>query len=464
MNGQELERHPSSTSQRLARQIRGELAAQGVLSFARFMELALYAPGLGYYEQERTIIGKQGDFYTSVSVGSLFGQLLAFQFAQWWQQARGHAGQASGALQLIEAGAHDGQLAADILAWWRSRRLGLDPGLEYWIVEPSARRRAWQQTKLAEFAAQVQWVPSLAEVPWPPPGHAGGYRILFCNELLDAMPVHRWGWDAAARTWFEWGVSWNGRRFVWQRMPGGSGTGEGGAAVGLRDPHAPASLEEPQGIDGGSLSMTPPARVPPSGGLGEMDGEPGPPEGGTLARFRVSKREIPFGGNLSPSLSPDGGEGHLTGLAGVLPDGYTIETCPAAEEWWRQAAAALHHGVLLAVDYGLSESELFVPERTQGTLRACRQHRAGDDPLADPGEQDLTAHVNLTALRRIGEAAGLRTEAELSQGQFLTGIAGQAWADPAAFGEWTSHHTRQFQTLTHPGHLGRAFRVLRQSI
>ena len=66
----------------VALQIQEEITREGPISFARFMELALYAPGLGYYERQREI-GRRGDFYTSVSVGSLFGELLAFQFAQW---------------------------------------------------------------------------------------------------------------------------------------------------------------------------------------------------------------------------------------------------------------------------------------------------------------------------------------------------------------------------------------------
>src|SRR5262245_59440877 len=116
--------------------IRREIAAQGVISFARFMELALYFPRLGYYEHQSKQIGCQGDFYTSVSVGSLFGELLAFQFTQWLAELSSREpGSACGAgsmdgpnsfraealssrpFRLLEAGAHDGQLAFDILTW-----------------------------------------------------------------------------------------------------------------------------------------------------------------------------------------------------------------------------------------------------------------------------------------------------------------------------------------------------------
>ncbi len=71
----------------LSQIIRAEIAATGVLPFARFMELALYCPEYGYYEQQKDTVGRQGDFITSVSIGELFGQLLAFQFAEWLEAA-----------------------------------------------------------------------------------------------------------------------------------------------------------------------------------------------------------------------------------------------------------------------------------------------------------------------------------------------------------------------------------------
>ena len=91
--------------------IRREIVGSGVLSFARFMELALYCPDYGYYEAKKDNPGRRGDFYTSVSVGELFGQLLAFQLAEWLEP--GAEGQRS-EVGIIEAGAHDGTLAKDI--------------------------------------------------------------------------------------------------------------------------------------------------------------------------------------------------------------------------------------------------------------------------------------------------------------------------------------------------------------
>jgi SAM-dependent MidA family methyltransferase len=153
---------------------------------------------------------------------------------------------------------------------------------------------------------------------------------------------------------------------------------------------------------------------------------------------------------------------HDSKLESILPDNYTIETSPAAEEWWREAAGFLERGKLLAIDYGLTADELFSPSRTNGTLRAYYRHHASDDLLANVGGQDLTAHVNFPAIQKAGEEAGLKTEIFSTQTKFLTQILGKALKDKS-FGGWNSRRTRQFQTLTHPEHLGRAFRVLVQS-
>src|ERR1041385_2152049 len=93
-----------------------EITERGPISFARFMELALYCPDCGFYEKEGDNVGKRGDFFTSVSVGNLFGELLAFQFAQWLHGLRS----VNRSVRIVEAGAHNGQLAKDILSWLRA--------------------------------------------------------------------------------------------------------------------------------------------------------------------------------------------------------------------------------------------------------------------------------------------------------------------------------------------------------
>jgi SAM-dependent MidA family methyltransferase len=120
-------------------------------------------------------------------------------------------------------------------------------------------------------------------------------------------------------------------------------------------------------------------------------------------------------------------------------------------------------GKLLTIDYGFAAGELLSPARLRGTLRAYRRHRVSDDLLAGPGEQDLTAHVDFGAVQAAGEAAGLRTELACTQPQFLTRILQKAITEnETSFARLDASQVRQFQTLTHPEHLGRAFRVLVQ--
>jgi SAM-dependent MidA family methyltransferase len=368
----------------IVEKIKAIMRAEGPVPFARFMDLALYCPDCGFYEKEEDNVGKQGHFITSVSVGELFGQLVAFQFADWFEgrveTGNTQHGTRNTPLKIVEAGAHNGQLARDILAWFRAHRPAMFHRLEYGIVEPSSRRRGWQRDTLKEFPETVKWVDEMTGLKST---LQSSYNIIFSNELLDAMPVHRLGWDAKEKKWFEWAVTLNGENFTWSRVPA-----------------APDHV----------------------------------------SRFTF----------------------HADLLA-HLPDAYTVEISPAAEQWWRTAAAVLAQGKLLTFDYGFTSDEQFLPERLNGTLRAYHRHQATNDLLAYPGEQDLTAHVNFSAIQTAGESVGLKTETFSTQSQFLTRVVEKIFKQPESFGEWSAKQTRQFQTLTHPDHLGRAFRVLVQS-
>jgi SAM-dependent MidA family methyltransferase len=150
-------------------------------------------------------------------------------------------------------------------------------------------------------------------------------------------------------------------------------------------------------------------------------------------------------------------------LAPHLPDGFTLDVCPAAEQWWAEAARSLTAGKLVTIDYGLTGEEFLAPHRTDGTLRAYHQHQLNPDILADPGNQDLTGHVNFTALQAAGESVGFTTDAFLTQEKFLTQILEQIVNSNGSFPPWTPSRKRQFQTLTHPDLMGRPFRALVQS-
>jgi SAM-dependent MidA family methyltransferase len=152
-------------------------APSGQLPFAKVMELALYHPEHGYYGPGPRRIGRGGDFYTAVSVGPLYGQLLATLAEQIWAEMGSPTD-----FILIEQAAHDGQLAEDVL-----RATSADFSPVYVIVEPNPAYRAAQQARLAPWEERVRWVASLADLP-PQSG------FFLANELPDAMPVHLVRW------------------------------------------------------------------------------------------------------------------------------------------------------------------------------------------------------------------------------------------------------------------------------
>ena len=343
-------------------------AAGGVIPFSRYMAMALYEPGLGYYERSPRTVGRDGDFATSVSVGTLFGELLAY----WIREAVGALpGLASGPIDLVEAGAHDGRWAEDIMDALELAEGDASRRFRYRIVEPSALRRSWQLERLARFGDRVSWSDTM-------PDEIRG--IILSNELLDAFPVERWRWNASGRCWVEQGVAWCGGRFEW-----------------------------------------------------------------------------------APMTTPSPPQWILTGaLEEVLPDGFVRERSPAAVAWWGAASAALREGCLIAFDYGLETEEFLTPARASGTLRAYHRHRVSDDLLSLPGELDLTAHVDFSAVAEEGLRHGLSTWHRERQSRFLMRILEAIQRTPGRFPEWTPSRVRAFQTLTHPEHFGRGFRVLVQ--
>lgn len=360
---------PAAESAALTERIRAEISASGgAMSFARFMEMALYEPALGYYERTPRVVGRGGDFATSVSVGGLFGELLAYWIRH---EVASLPGLASGPVEIVEAGAHDGRWAEDILSALASGHGDGESRFRYRIVEPSPTRQAWQRERLARFGDQVTWSERL-------PTEVRG--VILSNELLDAFPVERWRWNASRHQWVEQGVAWSEGRFDW----------------------VPMATPVPEGWD------------------------------------------LP------------------TELQEVLPEGFVRERSPGAVAWWGQASAALREGCLITFDYGLEADEFLTPARSTGTLRAYHRHRVSDDLLASPGEVDLTAHVDFTAVAEAGASAGLTPWYRERQSRFLMRILESSQRNPGSFPEWTSQRVRAFQTLTHPEHFGRSFRVLAQ--
>src|SRR5213079_782346 len=142
------------------------------------MELTLYHPKYGYYASGRARIGRRGDFFTNVSVGPLFGKLLAAQFVEIWEKL-GRPGD----FEIVEQGAHDGLFAADALSALRQSAGDGFAETSYCIVELFPIWQERQQKNLHEFAEKTSWVASVDEI-------APFVGIHFSNELFDSLPVH----------------------------------------------------------------------------------------------------------------------------------------------------------------------------------------------------------------------------------------------------------------------------------
>jgi len=351
-------------SERLQALIRGEIdAAGGALGFDRFMELALYAPGLGYYSAGSRKFGEAGDFVTSPELSTLFSRCLARQCREVLDGLGGG--------EILEFGAGSGVMAADILA--ELSALECLPE-RYCILELSAELRARQQEtireKVPQLAGRVEWLEGLP---------AAGFRgVVLANEVLDAMPAHRF------------------------RIAGGE----------------PRELFVERQGEGFAL----------------REGEPGAELAAALSQLRQQA---------------------------ALGEGYESEINLRAADWVHSIGDFLGQGVALLIDYGFPRSEYYHPQRNRGTLMCHYRHRAHDDALILPGLQDITAHVDFTAVAEAALAAGLAVRGYTSQANFLvanglTGLLAEAEGDVKR--QLTL--AAQVKRLTMPGEMGELFKVM----
>ena len=199
MIGAEAFEHSTRVREHIAAKIR---AAGGWLSFEQFMDLALYAPGLGYYSGGAQKLGHTGDFTTAPEVSRLFGACVALQCAEILRVLNGGS--------ILEIGAGSGRLAADILG--RLELLGQLPQ-RYSILEISAdlreRQREYLGKRLPHLLERVHWLDRPPEQPFE--------GIILANEVLDALPVARFRWHATAPQ--EMGVACADGRFHWSARP-----------------------------------------------------------------------------------------------------------------------------------------------------------------------------------------------------------------------------------------------------
>ena len=148
------------------------------ITFAEFMDLALYHPEYGYYSRKAATLGKEGDFFTSVHLGSDIGEMLAIQFAEMWSILSKPE-----SFDLIEMGAGQGYLTADILNYIKQEYSDLFKALKYTIIEKSPGLKQIQQQRLKEF--DITWC-ELEQIP-----NNSITGCFFSNELIDAFPVHQ---------------------------------------------------------------------------------------------------------------------------------------------------------------------------------------------------------------------------------------------------------------------------------
>lgn len=295
--------------------IRQRINEKGRITFAEYMAACLYEPGLGYYTSPGRKVGVQGDFYTSITVHAAFGRVIARELAAMWRSMGRPAD-----FQLMEVGAGHGRLACDILDFLQEREPGCYAASRLTLVEKEPSLVAAQQELLAVHAARLHW--GGPEEPAQDPGFSG---VIYSNELLDAMPVHR-------------------------------------------------VLMTPEGLK--EIYVT-------------LDGE--------------ELKEL-----LDLPSTPAIGQ-YLARYGMPLLPGQEAEVSLAALSWFETAASLLQQGFVLTVDYGYPKEELYAPHRKLGTLLCYHQHRVEDNPYQRLGEQDITTHINFSALMERGAELGLRT-------------------------------------------------------
>ncbi len=400
--------------------IEQEIGEHGPIPFSRYMELCLYHPDLGYYSRNAEQFGKAGDFYTSSDVNAVFGRLLAREFDEIWR-AIGSPDK----IEILELGAGRGLFAQDVLAWSEKKFSSFFHALHYSLAERSPKLREHLRGVLTRFLESGK-ASSVSEG---------------ANEGLQVR-----------RPWFS---------------DGSGGTVSARPAHGAADSFYFPTEKTAQGAT---------SAAPPSNAMDERALAPEVPvivfaneffdalpveilsAQGTL---HVSNESGRFVEAWTPSSAE---ELKFLDRYGVHPEpGERIEVSLLAHRYMASLATSLRKGMIIVVDYGYTRPEQLAG-RHRGTLMTYRQHAAAPDPYAAPGEQDLTAHVNFTALSAAAEENGLQVQPLLTQSQFLMGI-GEANQFADAFEECRLPQERakvalQLKHLVTPAGMGESFHVL----
>lgn len=341
---------------------------KGAISFQRYMELVLYAPGLGYYAAGSNKLGEEGDFITAPEISPLFSQSLANAVLPALELKLDHE------QIILEVGAGRGRMAADILVYLKQQN---KLPKEYWILELSADLRERQKNTIKdvvpELIDRVKWLDSLPEK------FSG---VVLANELLDAMPVQLF--QKNDNDINEVHVVWHDDKFAFLLQSG---------------------FDE---------------RL--------------------ITRVKDIEDELGFEFN----------------------SGYVSEINFSAEDWIKSIAESLQQGIIVLIDYGFPRHEYYHDQRVQGTMMCHYRHRTHPDVFVYPGLQDITAHVDFTAMADAALEANLKVMGYTNQVSFLMGAGIMELAEINENDSLAEQMdtTSQIKKLTLPHEMGELFKVI----
>lgn len=344
-------------SLKLQNLIKQEIVHSGPMSFARFMELALYAPGCGYYSAGSKKLGREGDFVTAPEMSDLFSFCVANQCAQILTQIGG---------DILEFGAGSGKMAGMILT--ELERLHILPD-HYYILEVSAdlrqRQQLYLQTNFPQYVSRIIWLDSLPE---------NFKGVCLANEVLDAFPINRF--KKTEQGFQELCVDDRNDKFVY-------------------------SYQEPSLILKQYLETLP-----------------------------------------------------------VLSDEYESECNLNIEGWLKALAGVINQGVVLLIDYGFPAHEYYHPDRNKGTFMCHYHHQGHDDALINIGLQDMTAHVDFTAVISAAVKAGFSLSGYTNQASFLLSCGITEYLQKFDGQDHYLALAAEAKVLTLPSEMGELFKVM----
>jgi SAM-dependent MidA family methyltransferase len=421
----------------LRQKIEQEIRERGPIPFSRYMELCLYDPELGYYSRNVEKFGKTGDFYTSSDVHAVFGRLLARQFEEMWRTLG-----SPGKIEILELGPGRGLFAQDVLDWSEKKLHGFFEALHYTLVESSPSLRARLEATFREriAAGKVSALPRHADsdvnMPLNPTGEDARRSA---DTVAPSSPrevvAETRGTEKQDRKTEKHGGSEQ------QHEREGHGFSR---AENLPLPMRALAPEVPVIVFANEFFDALPVEVLSEKGC-----------------LRVSTRDGRF---VEEWAAPSAEELAFLDRCGVHPvDQGRTEVALLAQRRMEQLAASIERGFLIAIDYGYTREQQLAG-RHFDTIMTYRQHAARPKPYEAPGEQDITAHVNFTALAATAEQHGMHVHKLLTQSQFLMGI-GEATQFADAFEECRLPQERakvalQLKHLVTPEGMGETFQVM----